>query len=126
MGAAINGHRDLLVWQRGVELAEQVYCLTRCYPREEQFGLTSQTHRAAVSVPANIAESYGRGTRAAYIGFLRIARGSSLVLETHPIIARPVRLAWAEDIEALLASVEEIGRMLHALIARVSAGAKTA
>ena len=64
--------------------------------------------------------------RAAYIGFLRIARGSLLELETHLIIARRVRLASAEDIDALLASVEEIGRMLHALIARVSAGGKTA
>ena len=121
MGGAISGHRDLLVWRRGVDLVERVYLLTRSYPRNEQFGLISQTRRASVSVPANIAEGYGRGTQGAYVGFLRVARGSLLELETHLIVARRVGVASSADVEPILAEVEEISRMLHSLITRVRA-----
>ena len=114
-----GGYRDLLVWRRGMDLAEQVYVLTRSYPREEQFGLTSQTRRAAASVPANIAEGYGRGTQGAFAAFLRIARGSLREVETHLILAARVGIIRPAQVEILLVDSEEIGRMLHALIAKV-------
>ena len=115
----IGSYRDLVVWQRAMTLAERVYELTRGYPRDELFGLTSQTRRSAVSVPANIAEGHGRGTRAAYANFVRIARGSLRELETHLLLAQRLSLADYDQIDAMLADADEIGRMLHALINRL-------
>lgn len=116
----IRSHRDLLVWQKAMGLAEHVYQATRSFPRDEAFGLTSQTRRAAASIAANIAEGYGRGTRPSYVSFLRIARGSLLELETHIELAARVNLLPPEDATALLAQTNELGRMLHGLIAKVS------
>lgn len=98
---------------------EQVYVLTRSYPREEQFGLPSQTRRGTVSVPANIAEGDGRGTQGAFASFLRIARGSLREVKTHLMLAARVGIVRPEQVEHLLIDSEEIGRMLHALIAKV-------
>ncbi|WP_302480101.1 four helix bundle protein [Sphingomonas bacterium] len=119
MTSRVASHRDLLVWQRGMLIAEQVYLLTRGFPRDELFGLTSQMRRAAVSVPANIAEGYGRGTQASYLSFLRIARGSLLELETHLILAARVGLASDTAVDGLAADIAEVGRMLQALITKV-------
>lgn len=115
----IDSYRDLIVWQRGMKVAEGVYLLTRQFPREEQFGLTSQMRRAAVSVPANVAEGHGRGTRAAYAGFLRISRGSLKELETHLILAKRLGITTSEKVDELLFDTDEIGRMLQTLITRL-------
>lgn len=115
----VLSYRDLIVWQQAMTLVEGVYRLTQTYPREELFGLISQTRRAAVSVPANIAEGHGRGTRAAYAGFLRIARGSLRELETHLMLARRLSFADPATTEQMLAHCDEIGRMLHGLILRL-------
>jgi four helix bundle protein len=72
----IRSHRDLEVWQVAMSVAEQCYRLTQSFPREEMFGLALQIRRAAASVPANIAEGYGRESKREYIQFLRIAQGS--------------------------------------------------
>lgn len=116
----IRSHRDLLVWQKAMGLARHTYQATRSFPRDEVFGLTSQARRAAVSIPANIAEGYGRGTRAAYVSFLRIARGSLLELETHIELAAGIELLSEEQAADLLNETDELGRMLHGLIAKVS------
>ena len=115
----IDSYQDLIVWRRSMDLAQRVYEATRLFPREEMFGLTSQARRAAVSVPANIAEGHGRGTRMSYASFLRIARGSLKELETHMLLASRLEMIDTEIVNALLAETEEIGRMLHALIARL-------
>jgi len=117
--ARIDSFRDLIVWQRAMDVADGVYRLTSGYPREELFGLTSQTRRAAVSIAANIAEGHGRGTRAAYAGFLRIARGSLRELETHLLLAKRLGMADSNRVDAFLIDLDEIGRMLHTLIARL-------
>ena len=70
----MRSYRDLQVWQRAMDVAVSVYDLTRCYPRDEQFGLTSQSRRAAASIAANIAEGYGRASTLSYLHFLKIAR----------------------------------------------------
>ena len=120
MGAErIESYRDLIVWQRGMDLAEAVYEVTRTFPREEMFGLTSQARRAATSIPANIAEGHGRGTRLTYASFLRIARGSLKELETHLLLAAKLDIVSQERISALLAQANEIGRMLNSLIGRL-------
>ena len=115
----IRSHRDLLVWQRAMDIAVATYELTKRYPRDELFGLTSQSRRAAASVAANIAEGYGRATKQAYVNFLRIARGSLKELETHLILAERVGLASAQPTRELLDQADELGRMLHGLISKV-------
>jgi len=115
----VRSHRDLLVWQRAMDVAVSTYELTRQYPRDELFGLTSQSRRAAASVAANIAEGYGRATRQAYLNFLRIARGSLKELETHLVLAQRVGLAAPERTDVLLGQTDELGRMLHGLISKV-------
>jgi four helix bundle protein len=75
--AKIDGYKDLIAWQKGMDLVEAVYRLSAGFPREERFGLTSQVRRAAVSVPSNIAEGYSRPNRSDYVRFLDIARGSA-------------------------------------------------
>ena len=82
MGAELRSYRDLKVWQRAVDMVEEVYSLSRRLPSEEKFGLTSQLRRAAVSVPANIAEGYARAQRGEYLQHLSIARGSLAEVET--------------------------------------------
>jgi four helix bundle protein len=116
----MQGYRDLIVWQKAMGLAEATYRLTQRFPNEEKFGLTSQARRAAVSIPANIAEGYGRGTRPAYINFVRIAQGSLKELETHLILAERIGLCAAAETRDLLAEADEIGRMLRGLISKLS------
>lgn len=120
MTNAIRGYRDLRVWQRAMGIAESTYRLTKAFPREEQFGLTSQARRAAASVAANIAEGYGRGTRPAYASFVRIAQGSLKELETHLILAERVNICSPGSTKPILSEADELGRMLRALLAKLS------
>lgn len=120
MGDRIRGYRDLLVWQKAMMIAEQTYLLSRSFPREEQFGLTSQTLRAAASVAANIAEGYGRGTRPSYASFVRIAQGSLKELETHLMLAERVGVAKAGSIDMILAEADELGKMFRSLLNKLS------
>jgi len=112
----IRSHRDLEVWQVAISVAEQCYRLTQSFPREEMFGLTLQIRRAAASVPANIAEGYGRESKREYIQFLRIAQGSQKELETYLLLAARVGLASEEVIMSILTECERVGKMLHRLI----------
>ena len=120
MGNRIQGYRDLLVWQKAMVIAELTYVLSRSFPREEQFGLTSQARRAAASVAANIAEGYGRGTRPSYASFVRIAQGSLKELETHLMLAERVGVAKAGSIDAILAEADELGKMFRSLLNKLS------
>ena len=116
----MQGYRDLVIWQRAMGLAEATYRITRSFPRDERFGLTSQARRAAVSVAANIAEGYGRGTRPAYISFVRIAQRSLKELETHLMLAERIGLCAKGSTADLLAEADEIGRMVRTLLTRLS------
>ena len=119
MGA--TSFKDLLVWQKGIDLACDVHRLTRLLPKEEAYRLTSQIIRASSSIPANIAEGNGRGTRRDYANFISIARGSAAELETFLIILQRLELATADKLRDLLERTEEVGRMLNALRARLAA-----
>src|SRR5215472_3162357 len=88
--------RGLLVWRQGMDLAKACYALTKTFPREEMYGLTMQIRRAAISVPANIAEGSGRRTRKEYVNFLRIAQGSLRELETYLLLIVEVHLVSGE------------------------------
>lgn len=102
-------------------MAVNVYLATKTWPKEELYGLTSQVRRAATSVPANIAEGYGRENRGSYIQFLRIAQGSLKELETHLMIAQRVGLAPGESFEPLLRNSTSVGKLLRLLIRKLSA-----
>ncbi|MEM7228333.1 MAG: four helix bundle protein [Planctomycetota bacterium] len=110
----IKSFRDLRVWQRGLDLAEAVYESTGSFPPSERFGLQSQMRRSAVSVPSNIAEGWGRESRAEYIRFLVIARASLFELMTQIELAQRVGLGTGMDSAKSLAN--EIGRMLSGLL----------
>ncbi|HOW19678.1 MAG TPA: four helix bundle protein, partial [Phycisphaerae bacterium] len=88
---ALQTYRDLEAWQRAIDLVEAVYVLTRGFPNAERFGLTSQTQRASVSIPSNIAEGYGRSHRGDYLHHLSMARGSLMELEIQLTIAVRLR-----------------------------------
>ncbi|MDR6870274.1 four helix bundle protein [Bosea sp. BE125] len=113
---SIQSYRDLRVWQEAMSLAEAVYRLTKQFPKDELFGLTSQMRRASVSIPANIAEGYGRESTGAYVQFLRVAQGSLKELETHALLANRVGIMSELDAANLLSLAEAIGKMLRALI----------
>lgn len=110
----------MLVWQKGMDLAAEVYRLSRHWPKEEMYGFTSQARRAAASIPANIAEGYGRQSRASYAQFLKIARGSLKELETHLLLAERVDLTPPGNCTEALALAGELGKMLGSLIKAVS------
>lgn len=99
-----------------MSLAEAVYRLTKQFPKDGLFGLTSQMRRASVSIPANIAEGYGRESTGAYVQFLRVAQGSLKELETHALLANRVGIMSELDAANLLSLAEAIGKMLRALI----------
>jgi four helix bundle protein len=117
----MQGYRDLAVWPRGMDLAAETYALTKVFPRDELFGLTSQARRAAASIPANIAEGWGRQTRPAYANHLRIAQGSLKELETHLLLAARIGLTSEAETAPLLQIGDEIGRMLNRLIRTIEA-----
>ena len=121
MDATIRSYRDVKVWQQGMDLAEMCYRVTRKFPKDELYGLTSQIRRAAASVPANIAEGHGRDTRGEFIQFLRIAQGSLKELETHLLLAGRIGLSSDQITAPLLARCDELGKMVRALIRSLQA-----
>jgi four helix bundle protein len=118
--AKIEWHRDLIVWQKSMDLAEQVYRLAEHFPASETYRLVTQITRAATSVPANIAEGHARGSRKDYANFLAIAKGS--LMETETLVMLGVRLKYLQEAEAavVLELITEISKMLTALRARLS------
>ena len=119
--AQINSYKDLLVWQKAVELVTTVYTITRKFPPEEKFGLSSQIQRAAVSIAANIAEGHGRGTRNDYAHFLDIAHGSVSETETLLTIARTLSFCDAQQHSTIEERLSEIGKMLGSLRSKLRA-----
>jgi four helix bundle protein len=115
----VKSYRDLKVWQRSIQLSLSIYRLTQRFPTEERYGLTSQLQRAGVSIPSNIAEGYGRGTRKDYKQFLSIARGSTLELQTQLLIASELGYCNSADIEQAESLSEEVSKMLYSLIAKL-------
>jgi four helix bundle protein len=113
----IRSYRDLIVWQKAMELVAEIYRLTRAFPADEMFGLVSQLRRAAVSIPSNIAEGYGRTSTGEYKQFLGHARGSLWEVETQILIAPKLKYLGDEEADGLLKLATETGRILQGLIA---------
>ena len=110
----IRTFRDLVVWQRGKALVKAVYSETRAMPEDERFGLTNQMRRAAVSVPSNVAEGFGQGSRSAYLRHLRIARGSLMELDTQYELAFEMEMIRRSP--ETIDLIAETDRLLQALI----------
>jgi four helix bundle protein len=108
--------RDLLAWQRSIQLTVAVYKLTKGFPKEETFGLTSQIKRSAVSVPSNIAEGHGPLSTGEYRQFLGIARGSNFEVQTHLEIARALKLGDAPMVDQAEALSHEVGKMISGIL----------
>jgi four helix bundle protein len=116
---------DLQVWQKAVELAVRIYALTRMFPDDERFGLTSQLRRSAVSVSSNIAEGRGRLSEGDFRQFLGIAQGSTYEVLTQLLIAKRLRFAPLEAIAECEDLSNEVSKMLSALIARLPRKARS-
>lgn len=111
-----RNYRDLIAWQKAMDLVEAVYRVSATFPKEEMYGITSQIRRAAVSIPSNIAEGQGRGGDAEMVRFLRFAYGSLREVETQILIAQ--RLAYIDDTatDRAIEQAAEVGRILNGLI----------
>jgi four helix bundle protein len=114
---ALKSYRELDAWNRAMELAEAVYLFSESFPTAERFGLAAQIRRAAVSVPSNIAEGYGRQHRAEYIHHLLIARGSLMEVETQLALAVRLKLAAKRNAIPSWKLAQDVGKMLGKLIA---------
>ncbi len=115
-------YRNLIVWQKAMILVTEIYKATQSFPRREDYGLTSQARRCAVSIPSNIAEGYGRHSRNEYVRFLQIASGSLYELQTQLEIAFNLGYLKRDDFERLFEMTREIERMLSSLIKRLNEG----
>jgi len=115
-----QSYRDLIVWQKSIELAKQLYGLTTKYPSEEKFGLISQIRRAAVSVSSNIAEGQARHTTGEFIQFISHAEGSAAELDTQLHLSVELGFVKANEAAAVFALIDEIQRMLNSLRRRLS------
>jgi four helix bundle protein len=111
--------KDLVVWQRSIQLTTEIYRLTASFPGSEQFGLVSQMRRASVSIASNIAEGWGRSTKGEYRLFLGHARGSNCELQTQLIIANSLGFCDKDLHEKLQNTSAEVSRMLIALISKL-------
>jgi four helix bundle protein len=118
---AIESYKDLDVWKVAMTLAQESYLLTARFPRDEMYGMSSQIRRAAVSIPANIAEGYGRDQTGSFVQFLRIAQGSARELETHLILAERIRLVDQQSVAPLQELCERVSKMLRPLIRSLEA-----
>ena len=120
MNQATQNYKDLVVWQKAIELAKIIYQLTKDFPAEERFGLVSQMRRAAVSIPSNIAEGQARRTTPEFIQFISHAEGSAAELDTQIILSVELKFCEKETALPLYELLDEVRRMLNALRRKLS------
>ena len=117
---SVRSYRELIVWQKSIDLTVRIYKLTSRFPFEERYGLTSQMRRAAASVPANIAEGQARRSTGEFLQMLGIARGSLAELETFLTLSERLGLIRSETCDSLLEDCAEINKMLVGLMRSLS------
>ena len=110
-----RSYKDLIVWQKGIELAKLIYRLTQAFPSEEKFGLIAQMRRAAVSIPSNIAEGQARHTTGEFIQFISHAEGSIAELDTQLILGTELAFCRETDARSAFELIDELRRMLNVL-----------
>ena len=111
----IQSYKDLIVWQKAMQMAEMLYSMVKKFPKEETYALSDQMRRAAVSIPSNIAEGYGRNSKKEYIQFLSIAKGSAYELETQMIPTVRIGYVTEQEILPIMNSLTEIGKIINTL-----------
>lgn len=111
----LKSHKELVVWQKSMDLVVLIYELTSKFPKSELFGITSQMRRAAISIPSNIAEGWGRKSSKEYLQFMSIAYGSALELETQLILSKRLKLAEEQDFEKAETVLLEVLKMLNSM-----------
>jgi four helix bundle protein len=114
-----SSYKDLIAWQKSIKLVTTIYSVTKSFPAEEKFGIISQLNRAAVSVPSNIAEGWGRESSKSYLQFLRTSRGSLMELETLLLISKNLNYISESTHKDTIAQLEETGKILQGLIKSV-------
>jgi four helix bundle protein len=119
--AKIVSFKDLEIWKRGIALVEAIYKLTKLFPKEEVYGLTSQMRRCSVSIPSNIAEGFSRGHRNEYKQFLYVTLGSASELITQLIISGRLKYINDKDAVRLIDETEQISKMTMSLIKKIDA-----
>ena len=112
----IQSYKELIVYQKAYKLALKTYKITTEFPKEEIYGLASQTRRAAISIPSNIAEGYQRGSRKEYVQFLNIAYGSAAELETQLSLAHDLDMLSGDDYRKTMGLHEEVSKLLFTII----------
>lgn len=113
-------YKELIVWQKGYRLSLEIYKITKEFPRDELYGLTSQLRRASISIPSNIAEGNVRNSTKEYIQFLYIALGSSVEIQTQLSIAHDLQYLETKHFTEIIFLVEEITKMLNAIIKKLT------
>ena len=117
----MKNYKELIIWQKGIEIVKKIYKLAKQFPTEEKYGLVSQMTRAAVSISANIAEGSSRNSDKDYARFLQVALGSAFEVQTYLVIAREMSLAKVIDIEEIEIMIEEEIKMIHSFIKKLTA-----
>jgi four helix bundle protein len=112
---AVQSYRELIVWQKAMKLVQSIYSLTKDFPKEEVYALTSQIRRAAVSIPSNIAEGQGRDSTKEFLHHLSIAYGSLMEVETQILIAQSLEYLKSEETNLILEKTAETGRLINGL-----------
>ena len=115
----MSSYKELIVWQKSIQLVIDIYKLTEVFPKDECYGLVSQMQRAAVSIPSNIAEGNERNSNKEFAHFLYIAKGSLAELETQIIISEKLKFINTNQSTSILNSCHEIGRMINGLLTKI-------
>ena len=115
----MKNHKELVVWQRSMQLVDEVYKLIKSLPKEEQYALSNQIRRAAISIPSNIAEGNARESEKDFVRFLSIAQGSNAELETQLLLCRRLGYIDSDQLSNTIALSEEVAKMLRSLIKRL-------
>ncbi|MBI2029203.1 four helix bundle protein [Candidatus Gottesmanbacteria bacterium] len=115
----IKSYKELIVWQKSIELVKEVYILTNKFPKSELYGIVNQMRRAAISIPSNIAEGYGRSSIREYKQSFSIAYGSALELETQIIISKKLQFMENKEFSRIESLLEEVLKMLNKMLSNI-------
>lgn len=117
----IKSYRELLIWQKSIQVVTNIYKLTRDFPKEELFGITSKMRRCAISIPSNIAEGFGRNSQGDFKRFLNISLGSTYELQTQIEISQNLEYLNTENYKYLMESCVELEKMMNSLVSKIKA-----
>ena len=116
----VKSYKDLIVWQKAMDMTELLYCIAKKLPKEETYALSDQMRRAAISIPSNIAEGFGRNSKKEYLQFLYIANGSICELETQLTLCVRINYLEENEIQPIISLLSEIGKIIMTITKKLS------